>query len=878
LALPHRERQEYGLLTFLKKLFNREEKKRLSEAEVSRLRTLFQERYHSFKLLLSANNRALELMTEMEQALRGEAPFGMSFIRSHTTAVSANVYRIIDNLCRLAPGRYDPLKERFTAIQKEITSLLDSTAVIHGTELILPLEALDRDMADQTGGKMACLGEVSKRLGLPIPSGFVLTARAYTLYMEENGLQEEINRLIQQSEIEAMDSLFALSASIQGLITKGTVPRSLRDGLLSSYDRLAAEHGSGVKVSMRSSALGEDVLGHSFAGQYRSELNVSRESLVSVYKDILASKYSVQAMSYRFQRGLRDEDVAMCVGVMVMVQAVAGGVVYTRNPNDIRDLDIHITSTWGLAKAIVDGRGGADVIRVSRDPLTIRERRIGRKEFKYQTNPKEGISRTVLPEDQAASLSIDDQQALRLADFAARLEDHFGSPQDVEWSVDQEGKLYILQTRPLSQEISEEEEGLPVPLPASSSELLLKGGETASRGVAFGTCFPVLKDADALQFPAGAILVSRQSLPKWAALLGRASAVVTEQGSTAGHLANVAREFNTPALFSVPRAVEILQKGMEITVDATGRRIFPGKVECLLQRPRRKPALMLGSPVHNLLTKVSEHIVPLHLLDPNSTDFKAHACRTYHDITRFCHEKSVHEMFRFGQDHDFSERASKQLMTTIPMQWWFINLDDGFKEEVEGRFVHLENIVSIPMLALWRGITAVPWEGPPVVDSRGFMSVLLEASTNPHLEPSRASDFANKNYFMVSRHYCNLQSRFGFHLCTVEALVGPRSIENYVRFVFTGGAADYCRRLRRARMVGELLEEFGFHVRLHEDSLRATIEGYDQQTMEERLIILGHLLIHTRQVDMIMSNTQQVHSYKEKLLSDITSLRKGVAQ
>jgi pyruvate, water dikinase len=845
----------------------------LDPPEVEALRLTFKSRFHSFKLLLAANTRVLEAMADIQRALQGTEPFSTAFVQARCTSISVNVFRMINDMENIAPGKYSELRESFAAIQHRIDALLGRKKHTSDPRIVIPLEAVSSDMTDLVGGKMANLGDVKNRLHMKVPSGFVITAAAHEMFMSADGLQKEVDRLFQVAGSDEDRNLDLVSSQIRQRIMSADVPEPIYLAVVEAYEQMKQQtNGQEVRMAVRSSAHGEDAENSSFAGQYRSELNVSFHQFFYYYKQIMASKYSVQAIAYKLNRGFRDEDIAMCVGCLAMIEAVAGGVIYSKNPLDSQDDAIYINSTWGLPKSVVDGDDLCDLFVVARDEsLTILRREIQEKDYQIVCFEDEGCIRKQTTGNLKSMPSLTDDQVRMLADHAIRIEQYYEKAQDIEWTVDSNGDIFILQSRPL-QQMESMLPAVDVDLQPLETFLLVEGATNVSPGVASGEIFKVAKRVDILQFPEGAVLVVEQALPAWAPLVARAAAVISEQGSFAGHLANVAREFGIPALFGVRGAMQVMQNHETVTVAADLGRVYRGSLDVLLQWRRPTTSLMVGSPVYEMLREISDYIIPLNLLDPESPDFSPKKCRTFHDITRFVHEKSVLEMFSFGKNHSFSERSSKQLYYHVPMNWWILNLDDGFTHEIKGKYVKLEEIASIPMLAFWEGFAAIPWDGPPAMDRRGLTSIMFRSTMNPALTIGMRSKYADRNYFMISKNYCTLSSRLGYHFSTMEAMVSERSRENYLGFKFKGGAADFKRCQGRLHFIREILERYGFQAVVNADNLNARIEGHDMDFMIGRLKILGYLTLHTRQLDMIMNNTAAVKHYITKLTQDIDTL------
>ncbi len=294
-----------------------------------------------------------------------------------------------------------------------------------------------------------------------------------------------------------------------------------------------------VRVSMRSSAIGEDSE-LSFAGQYLTILNVPGDQLLPAYKKILASLYTPRAISYRLNKGIRDEDIAMSVVCLQMVDAVASGVMYSHHPFNFRDDNLLISAVWGLGPYAVDGVITPDTYRVAKTAdFPILDLKVSRKPVQLVAKPDAGLHEIPVPPEHAGStlpLPGADQSPgglWRQAGRALPLPPGCGMGPGSRWPPP----------------------GAPEPAPASSRPpparncqnipavtgypVLVEGGAAAFPGVGCGPAFLVHRDEDLLDFPDGAVLVARHSSPKFVMVMPKAQAIVTDSGSISGHMASL---------------------------------------------------------------------------------------------------------------------------------------------------------------------------------------------------------------------------------------------------------------------------------------------------------------------------------------------------
>jgi pyruvate,water dikinase len=429
-------------------------------------------------------------------------------------------------------------------------------------------------------------------------------------------------------------------------------------------------------------------------------------------------------------------------------------------------------------------------------------------------------------------------------------------PQDIEWALDTQGRFSLLQARPLRVSAQLKADYLPPRI--KGAEMLLANGIIASRGAAAGPVY-LLRDQDLDAIPQDAVLVTTRALPEYGVVVGRVAGVVCEAGSATSHLATVLREARIPALFGAKGAAAVLQPGDVVTVDAFYGNIYAGRVEELLKVPRGGDDAVRQTRAYKVLERVLKHITPLNLLDPRAANFRPDGCRTYHDITRFAHEKAMEELFQMSTGR-LDEEGARRLVSTIPLELNIIDLGGGLSPEAANLVkVRPEHLTSRPMLAYWRGVSAVGWQGPKPVDLAGFMSVVMSTATDTNIQER----LHEKNFAIITHDYMNLSNRLGFHFATIEAFLGAPG-ESYVSFTFYGGGAELPRRMRRVRFLTRVLEDLSFRVELKEDSITARIDGYDADILDEKLEVLGRLMMVSKQLDMVMVSEEAVEqSYRE---------------
>jgi pyruvate,water dikinase len=817
-----------------------------------------------FQKVLEKNNQILELIADVGDKLGGAYVFDRQYIISSCEKAADLVYKIIYNLNTIAPKKYLALYEVYERINADIREELAGRLVIPKTDYTMPYKAISRDFSDVVGGKNANLAEVKNLLHLDVPDGFAITTRAFQSFMEHNQLWERIEALNLPGAEQNQGAAEQLAARIRELIIAGTFPSPLEKALGLAAEQLCeAAQNRRVFLAVRSSAWGEDSE-HTFAGQYASFLNEPPENLLECYKAVLASTYSSSAMEYRRQTGFSETEVAMAVGCQLMVDAKASGVLYSLDPQAPEREVMVITATWGLGAPLVAGKVVADHYTVSREtPHPVTALNIVRKSEMLTSREGGGTEFSPVPEDLQTRPCLTEEQVKNLVNLALSIERYFKRPQDIEWALAQDGGLFILQARPLNIKAQIDQLVCDISSVLESYPVIFAGkGVIAQRGIGAGKVFVVKSDEELDDFPQGAILVTKYTSPRLARVIRKANAILTDVGSATGHMATIAREFRVPTILNTGVATRLLETGREITVDAEQNVIYEGTVKELCYYEFTEDAIE-ETYEYRLLRRVLKKIAPLNLVDPYDKNFNPASCKTFHDITRFVHEKAVEELIDLKYDHR-SETGMRKLKFAIPLGLVLIDIGGGLAEEADSGDIEQSQIASLPMTALLEGM-AEPgmWATEPMsVDFGSFMSSLTRTFSSAMASPR----YMGLNLAVISREYLNLSLRLGYHFNIIDSYISENPNDNYAYFRFLGGVTDISRRSRRAKFLAEVLGRYDFRVDVRGDLVVARIKKLPVAGMAGKMRILGRLVAFTRQLDVKMLSDEHMTKYMEDFL------------
>ncbi len=460
------------------------------------------------------------------------------------------------------------------------------------------------------GGKNASLGELYRELAaekILVPDGFAITADAYRFFLHEAGLEKTIADLLGGMDTRDIEDLRRRGSEIRHAILAARLPDALVAEITRAYEELSGKPPHLASVAVRSSATAEDLPDASFARQQETYLNVQGiYPLLDACKRCFASLFKDRAISYRVDKNFDHFKVALSIGVQHMVRSdlASSGVIFTIDTETgFRDA-VLINAAYGLGENVVQGTVNPDEFCVFKPTLKlgfkpILQKRLGTKETKliFDLGGGKMVKNVPVPPGDRERFTLSEEEILKLARWACRIEDHYSqrkgspTPMDIEWAKDGlTGELYIVQARPETVQSRKDAEVIET-LTLKQRGPVLVTGRSIGEKIASGPV-RVIKNAQYLgQFREGEILVTDKTDPDWEPIMKIASGIVTNRGGRTCHAAIVSRELGVPAIVGTEHGTEKLRDGQMVTISCaegdTGF-VYEGQLAFDVQRTNLK--------------------------------------------------------------------------------------------------------------------------------------------------------------------------------------------------------------------------------------------------------------------------------------------------
>lgn len=458
-------------------------------------------------------------------------------------------------------------------------------------QFLLWFEQLERKDVDIVGGKSSSLGEMTAKTDVPVPYGFATTAYAYRYFIKESGLEEKMRSILSElTDVENSALLRDVSARLRDAIMAEKMPQDLQDAIGAAYVELGKRVGEeNPYVAVRSSATAEDLPDASFAGQQDTYLNVQgAETIIAKVKECYASCFTDRAVYYREKQGFDHIEVALSAVVQMMVFSKTSGVMFTVNVATGDDNNILIEAAFGLGEYVVQGTVTPDNYTISKHDHKIIDRCVNEQDIMLVRKKGGDCEEVQVPEELRKVQTLTDEQILELADYAKKIEKHYGCYMDMEWGVDERtNKIWILQARLETVWSRRNKEGgakvqESKSMTTTDHKVIVKG-LPASPGKVSGRVHVILDPSRIDEFKEGEILVTEMTAPDWVPAMKKAKAIVTDSGGMTCHASIVSRELGIPCIVGTKSrgeaATVTIPDGIDVTIDATHGVVYEGIIE-----------------------------------------------------------------------------------------------------------------------------------------------------------------------------------------------------------------------------------------------------------------------------------------------------------
>jgi len=426
------------------------------------------------------------------------------------------------------------------------------------------------------GGKGANLGEMYN-LGIPVPNGFVVPVNVYFQFIKENNLQPKIADILKTTDVDQPDQLLYASKQIRSIIKKSPINHQTAVKIMSAYKKLSDFGGlKDVPVAVRTSATAEDTADASFAGQGDTFLNVTGETnVLHRVRDCWSSLFTPRSIFYQVKKHYNHFKIGVAVPVQRLIQSDISGVMFTVNPVTNEKNQIIVEAIWGLGEYIVQGTVSPDQYIINKNDWTvISENHV---EQKTELIRAEHETKEVdVPKSKQNKIKITPTTAIKIAKIGQKLHQHYGKPQDIEFAIDNKGKLFIVQTRPITTVVSNQKT-----LDIQTAKINQKPdltGEQASPGTASGTVIIIKNPKEINRVKKGQILVTSMTTPDFVPAMKIVSGIITDKGGQTSHAAIVSRELGVPCVVGTKTATKFLNEGDIVTLNGTTGEIWKGNL------------------------------------------------------------------------------------------------------------------------------------------------------------------------------------------------------------------------------------------------------------------------------------------------------------